>query len=172
MPAVRRHILKELSEFRKGHAGRYWRAAFGEQLLGRAPNAKEKKLFSALAGWATRGKEPGLAKSKRTPRVTSLGASKRMQPVRDSMKEWFARIRGSVKGRFPKKLLFLQANRFKDQYIAHCLANNIVPNVCEVRHRWVDELIKENHVPSPCPLLETAIPSHEFWCRAPCAQRT
>ena len=139
--------MAEVVEYRKVNASRCWRDAFGKLLLGRRPSAREKQMFSNLLAMSKIGAGLGNAKMKRTARTCGLGRRKAMQPVLDSLREWFLRIRGSIRGRFPKRALALQASHYRDQYVSFCLANGKKPDVCEIRSRWLDDFCAVNHVP-------------------------
>ena len=130
---------------------RYWRREFGKLLLGRLPTGKECALFSRckrMAELADREKVPCIchAKKKRRVLMTPLGRKKSMQVVRDQLFEWFTRVRGTVKGRFPRDQVVMKAQSLKVQYVASCLQHNAMPDTCQIRGRWIREWLKEHHV--------------------------
>ena len=151
LSTIKNAIMNELRLFLKTNKSRIWRVEFAKQVLGRKPSDREAKLFSRCRAWL---EDPvrarGNAKGKKVQGEAGLGRRVGMQPVRDALFEWFCRLRSAVKGRFPRIALVMQANKLKELYIAKCLANQMKPDVVQIRSRWILAFLKHYHVAWQC----------------------
>ena len=68
--------------------------------------------------------------------ISSAGRPVKAVAVREALFAWFVDMRGSVKGRFPQKLVMLQATFLVEQYVRAMISLNKVPKPPKLDYGW------------------------------------